>query len=113
VSGMSQLGWLTPPEQRERAIETPRQWYLPDTAPEIIDAALSRLESTSTWVASADGARHAHAALKDMTSQLIGRFSTAAFDATRDAYGHDPLTRPTADGIVPENTAQGIATTNG
>lgn len=113
VSGMFQLGWLTTPEQRERAIETTRQWYLPDTAPEIIDAALSRLESTSTWVASADGARHAHAALKDMTSQLIGRFSTAAFDATRDAYGNDPLTRHTADVIVPENTALEIATMKG
>lgn len=113
VSGMFQLGWLTNPEQRQRAIETTRQWYLPDTDPDVVDAALSRLEATPTWVVSADGARHAHAALKDMTSQLIGRFSTAAFEATRDAYGNDPLTRHNADVIVPEKTALEIATMKG
>ena len=113
VSGMFQLGWLKNPEQRQRAIETTRQWYLPDTDPDVVDAALSRLEATPTWVTSADGARHAHAALKDMTSQLIGRFSTAAFEATRDAYGNEPLTRHNADVIVPEDTALEIATMKG
>ena len=113
VSGMFQLGWLKNPEQRQRAIETTRQWYLPDTDPDAVDAALSRLEATPTWVTSADGARHAHAALKDMTSQLIGRFSTAAFEATRDAYGNEPLTRHNADVIVPEETALEIATMKG
>lgn len=113
VSGMFQLGWLQNLEQRARAIETTRQWYLPDTPPEVIDAALARLEATPTWVLSADGARHAHAALKDMTSQLIGRFSTAAFEATRDAYGNDPLTRHSADVIVPVQTELEIATMKG
>ena len=113
VSGMFQLGWLTNTEQRQRAIETTREWYLPDTAPDVIDAALARLEATPTWVTSADGARHAHAALKDMTSQLIGRFSTAAFEATRDAYGNEPLTRHAADVVVPADTALEIATMKG
>ncbi|WP_051129615.1 deoxyguanosinetriphosphate triphosphohydrolase [Yaniella halotolerans] len=113
VSGMFQLGWLTNPEQRAAAVETTCQWYLPTTEPEVIEAALTRLEATSTWVMSADGARNAHAALKDMTSQLIGRFSTAAFEATRDAYGNDALTRHTADVIVPEETEIEIATMKG
>ncbi|NWN87680.1 MAG: deoxyguanosinetriphosphate triphosphohydrolase [Micrococcaceae bacterium] len=113
VSGMFQLGWLTNPEQRRSAIETTQEWYLPDTDAETIDAALARLEATSTWVASADGARNAHAALKDMTSQLIGRFSTAAFEATRDAFGNDPLTRHAADVLVPADTQIEIATMKG
>ncbi|GAA2036921.1 deoxyguanosinetriphosphate triphosphohydrolase [Yaniella flava] len=113
VSGMFQLGWLTNPEQRHRAIETTREWYLPETEPEVVEAALARLEATTTWVTSADGARNAHAALKDMTSQLIGRFSTAAFEATRDAYGNDPLTRHAANVIVPEETELEIATMKG
>lgn len=113
VSGMFQLGWLSNPEQRRGAIETTRQWYLPDTDAEEIDAALGRLEATSTWVTSADGGRSAHAALKDMTSQLIGRFSTAAFEATRDAFGNDPLTRHAADVIVPLETQREIATMKG
>lgn len=113
VSGMFQLGWLKNLDLRQRAIETTRAWYLPDTADDVIDAALKRLETTPTWVSSADGARHAHAALKDMTSQLIGRFSTAAFEATRDTYGNDPLTRHAADVVVPEDTALEIATLKG
>src|SRR5699024_5392624 len=72
VSGMFQLGWLTNPEQRARAIETTRQWYLPATELEAIEAALSRLEATPTWGMSADGARKEHAALNDMASHLIG-----------------------------------------
>lgn len=113
VSGMFQLGWLKNPDLRQRAIETTREWYLPDTAADVIDAALNRLEATPTWVSSADGARHAHAALKDMTSQLIGRFSTAAFEATRNTYGNDPLTRHAADVVVPQDTALEIATMKG
>lgn len=113
VSGMFQLGWLTDPDQRSGVIETTRIWYLPDTNAEVVDAAMARLEGTRTWVSSADGARNAHAALKDMTSQLIGRFSTAAFEATRDAYGNDPLTRHTADVIVPTDTQVEIATMKG
>ena len=113
VSGMFQLGWLTNPEQRARAIATTQEWYLPQTEAEVIDAALARLEATPTWVTRADGARHAHAALKDMTSQLIGRFSTAAFEATRDAYGNEPLTRHSANVIIPEDTAIEIATMKG
>lgn len=113
VSGMFQLGWLSNLDQRTGAIETTQQWYLPDTDAEAIDAALARLEATSTWVTSADGGRSAHAALKDMTSQLIGRFSTAAFEATRDAFGNDPLTRHAADVIVPLDTQIEIATMKG
>lgn len=113
VSGQFQLGWLTNPEQRARAIDTTQEWYLPGVDPLAIDAALSRLEGTRTWVTSIDGARRSHAALKDMTSQLIGRFSSAAFEATRDAYGNDPLTRHSADVIVPEDTALEIATMKG
>ncbi len=113
VSGMFQLGWVADPDQRQGVIDTTRHWYLPATDPAAIEAALARLEATTTWVTSADGARHAHAALKDMTSQLIGRFSTAAFDATRNAYGNDPLTRHTANVVIPENTQVEIATMKG
>lgn len=55
VSGMFQLGWLTNPDRRQRAIETTREWYLADTDPEVIDEALARLEATPTWVSNADG----------------------------------------------------------
>ena len=42
-----------------------------------------RLPETSSWVRGHDGSRRALAALKDLTSELIGRFCGAAIDATR------------------------------
>lgn len=65
------------------------------------------------WVSEMDGSRRALAAMKDMTSQLIGRFCTAAFDATRQVFGNEPLTRHGADVVVPAETETEIAVMKG
>jgi dGTPase len=49
------------------------------------------------------------AALKNMTSQLIGRFVQASRRATRQAFGAGRLTRYAADVVVPVGTAAEIA----
>lgn len=113
VNGQFQLNWLRDPDQRARVIECTRLWYLPRTEAEVVEAALARLEGTPVWVEEADDSRRAAAALKDMTSQLIGRFSTAAFDATREVFGNEPLTRHEAEVIVPPDTEVEIATMKG
>ena len=53
------------------------------------------------WPRAYDGSLRALAALKNLTSELIGRFCRAAEDATREAYGSGPLTRYNGDLIVP------------
>ena len=113
VNGQFQLHWLQDPSQRALVVERTLQWYLPETDPAEVEAALQRLEATEVWVAEADGTRRSRAALKDMTSQLIGRFSNAAFDATREVFGNEPLTRHEADVVVPPETAIEIATMKG
>lgn len=113
VAGHVQLKWLANPDQRSRVLGYTQQWYLPNVDTADIDAALARLEGTDVWVRHADGSRASMAALKDMTSQLIGRFCQSAVNATRAIYGPDRLTRYAADVIVPAETALEIAVMKG
>ncbi|MEX5271406.1 deoxyguanosinetriphosphate triphosphohydrolase [Kocuria sabuli] len=113
ASGLVQLGWLADTTQRDKVLELTRRWYLPGAGPAGLDAALTRLEDSSLWVREMDGSRKDLARLKNMTSQLIGRFAMSAVGATRDIYGEDPLTRYDAQLVVPEDTAVEIAVLKG
>lgn len=114
VNTAFQLRWVTEhAEHRRRVVETTRDWYLPGGDLAEIEAALARLESLDVWVAEMDGTRRALAAMKDMTSQLIGRFCAAAFEATREVFGNEPLTRHGADVVVPAETEHEIAVMKG
>ncbi|MET4061552.1 dGTPase [Arthrobacter sp. UYP6] len=113
VAGHVQLKWLDNPDQRARVIGYTQQWYLPGTDGAAIEEALKRLESDQVWVRESDGSRKSMAALKDMTSQLIGRFCNSALEATRIIYGTDPLTRYNAEMVVPEETQLEIAVMKG
>lgn len=113
VAGKFQLRWMANPDHRARVIGYTQQWYLPHSDPAEIDAALERLESTPVWVLEADGSRKAMAALKNMTSQLIGRFCDSALNLTRAAYGDSPLTRYAGEVVVPQETVIEIAVMKG
>lgn len=113
VAGHFQLRWLDNPDHRARVVGYTKQWYLPHNDPAEIDAALTRLEATSVWVREADGSRKSMAALKDMTSQLIGRFCQSALETTRAHFGPDNLTRYAAELMVPEATVTEIAVMKG
>ncbi len=90
-----------------------RALHLPDASDVEVDAALDRLLATRTWVDAFDGSWAGLAALKDMTSQLIGRFCAAAERATREVAGPGPLTRYSADLVVPRGTEVEIAVLKG
>ncbi|GAA2825947.1 deoxyguanosinetriphosphate triphosphohydrolase [Kitasatospora sp. CM 4170] len=77
--------------------------YAPDAEPEELAAALDRLLAQEWWPGSYDGSARARAGLKDLTSQLIGRFCLAAEQATRARYGPGRLTRYAAELVVPRD----------
>ncbi len=89
------------PEVRVVA-ELARAAYAPDLQVAQLEEAAQRLVLTGTVPRSFDGSRADLAALKDMTSRLIGRFVYAVEVATRQRHGPGPLTRYAADLVVPD-----------
>nr|WP_309853092.1 deoxyguanosinetriphosphate triphosphohydrolase [Falsarthrobacter nasiphocae] len=113
VGGHLQLKWVENVDQRARVIGYTREWYLPETSPADVDAALARLEMTPGWVRESSGSRADMARIKNMTSGLIGRFASAAFEATRATYDAAALTRYAGSVVVPEETWLEIAVLKG
>src|SRR5207344_2781116 len=95
---------LADPAAVQRVAAQVREWYLPDAAAEEVAEALGRLRGLPAWVGSFDGGHQALAALKDMTSQLVGRFTGAVEQATRQAHGSGRLTRYGGELVVPRAT---------
>ncbi|MFC5730781.1 MULTISPECIES: deoxyguanosinetriphosphate triphosphohydrolase [Nocardioides] len=84
--------------------ETVRDWYQPDATDDELDAVLQRLRSVGSWPqAPYDGRRGSLAALKNLTSDLIGRFCGAVQQATF-AASEGPFVRYAADLVVPPET---------
>ena len=79
---------------------------------ELVDA-LHRLRAMQPWIVEWDGSRRAHGALKNLTSQLIGRFAGAATQATRRAHPAATLVRFGADVEVPRSIQAEIAALKG
>jgi dGTPase len=98
VAGRVDLARLDP-----RAVWTAvRASYHPDAADEDLDAALSALRQVESWPEMPyDGTRRSLAALKNLTSDLIGRFCGAVQEATF-AAADGPFVRYRADLVVPE-----------
>jgi dGTPase len=77
--------------------------YAPDLQPGAFEEAAARLVATGTIPRSYSGTRADLAALKDLTSRLIGRFLLAVELATRERHGEGALTRFAADLVVPDD----------
>ena len=97
------LSVLANPGEVHDVVAHAREWYGRGEEGELM-AALDRLRAGPTWVAEYDGSHRALAALKNMTSQLIGSFCGAVTDATRTEYGDGPLTRHGAQLVIPAET---------
>jgi dGTPase len=93
--------------------QTVRDWYLPTATDDVLDKTLAGLRTVGSWPETAyDGSRRSLAALKNLTSDLIGRFCGAVQHATF-AAGGGPFVRYAADLVVPEQTRLEIAVLKG
>ena len=117
VAGPVDLDLMADAEERARVAEYVRAWYGEWYTVDAIDAALGRLQEylrgAGHLVRAFDGSRRSLASLKDMTSQLIGRFIGSAIAATRAEYGEGALTRYAARLVVPAETEHEIMALKG
>ena len=101
-AGHIDVGILESHSGRSEVVEIAQQWYGENFAAQGLDDALIRISNLASWPESFDGTLHSMAALKNLTSTLIGRFCLAASRATREHYGDTVLTRYGADLVVPD-----------
>lgn len=98
---------------RQAVWATVRDWYLPGAGDDLLDATLDDLARQGSWPrAPYDASRRGAAALKNLTSDLIGRFCGAVQAATR-AASPGPFVRYRADLVIPEQTRTEMAVLKG
>ena len=99
---------LTDPKEVDELLEATRAWYGTDLSADALGAAFERLAGQPYWIRSYNGSVADAAHLKNLTSEIIGRFVSAVATATRQTYGNGPLTRYEAELVIPEETAAEI-----
>ncbi|WP_248581159.1 deoxyguanosinetriphosphate triphosphohydrolase [Nocardioides sp. InS609-2] len=109
VAGKIDLTALDRPALWERV----RGWYLPHSTDDELDDVLDGMRLQASWPTTPyDGSRRAMAALKNLTSDLIGRFCGAVQEATF-AAGDGPFVRYDARLEVPARTRLEIGVLKG
>jgi dGTPase len=88
-------------------------WVGDDLSRDELLEAFDRLRGMSLWMTSYDGSRQDQARLKNLTSQLIGRFARTATTATRESYASGSLVRFAASVVTPPEIIGEIAVLKG
>ena len=99
VSGQIKLDQLS--SDLPKLFKVAKDMYLADITEAEMVIALTALQKISCWPRYYDGTHRSLARLKDLASQLIGRFAQAAEVATQEKYGDSNLTRYSANLVVP------------
>jgi dGTPase len=113
VNGYLDVPALTARTDHDELVDSMFRWIGGEIPHDELIAAFDRLDSLDVWLDAWDGSRRDLARLKDLTSQLIGRFAGEAVRATRADHPSGLLTRFAADVVVPAETRAEIAVLKG
>ncbi len=111
LAGRISLQVLADPEERAAVAESARAFS--DLPPSTLEGAAKELLDLPVVAELAksglDGSLKAQVALKQLTSELVGRFATVVVGATRAVHGEGPLGRYGAQLVIPEQVAAEVA----
>jgi dGTPase len=113
VSGYLDVPALGARVNHDELVDAMFDWIGGELGHDTLIAAFDRLDSLEYWIESWDGSRRDLARLKNLTSQLIGRFAGAAVSATRDSQPGAVFARFGAEVMVPAETRAEIAVLKG
>lgn len=113
ATGAMDLTRLTGDAELEAVIASTLEWYGTGVETDALERAVERLVSLGVWMRSFEGTYADLAHLKDLTSQLIGRFCSVTVGATRRRFGDGPLARYGADLVVPDEVRAEIQVLKG
>jgi dGTPase len=113
VSGYVDVSALGARTDHEGLVDQMFVWIGGEIGRDELLAAFDRLDSLPVWLDAYDGGRGAQARLKNLTSQLIGRFVTGSVLASREAHPDGALARFAADVVVPDAIRAEIAVLKG
>ena len=113
VNGYIDVTALSARVDHEDLVNSMFTWIGGEVTHDDLIAAFDRLDGLDFWLERWDGSREAQGRLKNLTSQLIGRFAAGAVHATREAFPQESLARFGADIVVPVEIQAEIAVLKG
>jgi len=113
VNGYLDVPALSARADHDALVDSMFEWIGGEIDHDGLIAAFDRLDRLDYWIDTWDGSRRDMARLKNLTSQLIGRFAGRAVRATREAHPSGSLARFGADVVVPFDTQAEIAVLKG
>jgi dGTPase len=113
VNGYIDVASLNAPGGHDGLIDQMHAWVGGELSRDELIEAFDRLRSLDVWLDAYDGGRLDQARLKNLTSQLIGRFAGSATEATHEHYPSASLIRFSASVVIPAEIIGEIAALKG
>ncbi|MCU1528644.1 MAG: deoxyguanosinetriphosphate triphosphohydrolase [Frondihabitans sp.] len=113
VNGYIDVASLRTAYGHDALIDAMHAWVGGELSRDELTDAFARLRGLDVWLDSYDGGRVDQARLKNLTSQLIGRFAGSATEATRESYPQASLIRFSASVVIPPEIIGEIAALKG